>query len=153
DIDSSGKSLGSAAVRHAVETKKPQLLVCGHIHASGGKTATIAETTVINAGPAGVEWTLLTIETIWQKLLREVLGTAGLSEDDALNLMILVHTHELQLKHAPFLDRPGVTRIAPFTQRGAAAVVADLWHKRDDAERTNYVYWYVQFSTITPHED
>jgi hypothetical protein len=108
---------------------------------------------VINAGPAGIEWTLLTIETIWQKLLREVLGTAGLSEDDALNLMILVHTHELQLKHAPLLDRPGVTRVAPFTQRGAAAVVADLWHKRDDPQRTNYVYWYHQFNTTTPNGD
>jgi hypothetical protein len=96
---------------------------------------------------------MLTIQTIWQKLLREALGRDGLSEDDALNLMILVHTHELQLKHAPLPDRPGVTRIAPFTQRGAAAVVADLWHTRDDPQRTNYVYWYVQFNTITPYED
>ncbi|HEV3145254.1 MAG TPA: metallophosphoesterase family protein [Gemmataceae bacterium] len=56
DEDSQGKSLGSIAVRAAVLRLKPTLVVCGHIHASAGMQASLGTTTVINAGPNGVEW-------------------------------------------------------------------------------------------------
>lgn len=55
DQDSSGRSLGSLAIREAVDRLAPRLVVCGHIHASSGQVATHGPTTVVNAGPAGVE--------------------------------------------------------------------------------------------------
>lgn len=58
DRDGSGRSLGSVAVRDAVTRLKPSLVVCGHIHASSGQQASIGPTTVINAGPDGIEWEL-----------------------------------------------------------------------------------------------
>ncbi len=58
DVASNGLSLGSTAVRAAIERLQPALVVCGHVHASAGQTATIGTTTVINAGPGGREWTL-----------------------------------------------------------------------------------------------
>ncbi len=58
DASSSGQSLGSASVRRAVEQKQPVLVVCGHIHASGGQQAMLEQTPVVNAGPRGIEWTL-----------------------------------------------------------------------------------------------
>lgn len=58
DVSSYGKSLGSVAVRKTIEYKKPKLVVCGHIHASAGKHATIGSTTVVNAGPQGMVWEL-----------------------------------------------------------------------------------------------
>ena len=60
DQASTCQRLGSTAVRAAVERCRPRLVVCGHIHASAGRQETIGQTTVINAGPAGVEWTLRT---------------------------------------------------------------------------------------------
>lgn len=56
DISSSGRSLGSRAVLAAMERCSPQLLVCGHIHESGGKEVKVGSTTVINAGPRGIWW-------------------------------------------------------------------------------------------------
>jgi uncharacterized protein len=56
DTDSGGKNRGSSAIRDAVAHLQPVLVVCGHIHACGGKIAALEKTTVINAGPAGVEW-------------------------------------------------------------------------------------------------
>jgi Icc-related predicted phosphoesterase len=56
DRDSSGRSLGSVAVRAAIERCDPVLAVCGHIHASAKQQALIGNTTVINAGPEGVFW-------------------------------------------------------------------------------------------------
>jgi Icc-related predicted phosphoesterase len=53
-----GQSLGSIAVRDAVERTQPLLVVCGHIHASGGQHTTIGRTAVVNAGSTGVEWEL-----------------------------------------------------------------------------------------------
>ena len=61
DVTGSGQSLGSTAVRDAVTRLKPRLVVCGHIHASAGKRAQIANTVIINAGPAGF---LLDLETV-----------------------------------------------------------------------------------------
>ena len=58
DRSSSGQSLGSTAVRDAIIQKKPLLVVSGHIHASGGKSATLNATPIVNAGPAGIMWEL-----------------------------------------------------------------------------------------------
>jgi Icc-related predicted phosphoesterase len=58
DVSSRGQSLGSVAVRRAVERVRPALVVCGHIHGSAGVTAMLGETPVVNAGPDGVEWEL-----------------------------------------------------------------------------------------------
>jgi Icc-related predicted phosphoesterase len=56
DVSSRGLSLGSTAVRDTVLRTRPRLVVCGHIHESGGQTGKLGETPVVNAGPAGVEW-------------------------------------------------------------------------------------------------
>jgi Icc-related predicted phosphoesterase len=54
DVDGGGSSRGSTAVRDLILAKKPALVVCGHIHASWGRSEKLSDTTVINAGPAGV---------------------------------------------------------------------------------------------------
>jgi len=58
DVSSSGRSLGSVAVREVVDRRKPRLVVCGHIHASGGRSEVVDGVDVVNAGPIGVKWTL-----------------------------------------------------------------------------------------------
>ncbi len=58
DLSSDGRSLGSQAVRETILVKKPNLVVCGHIHGSAGQIDRIGETTVINAGPQGIIWEL-----------------------------------------------------------------------------------------------
>ncbi len=58
DLSSDGRSLGSQAVRETILNKKPNLVVCGHIHGSAGQIDRIGETTVINAGPQGIIWEL-----------------------------------------------------------------------------------------------
>jgi Icc-related predicted phosphoesterase len=58
DVSSLGRSLGSTAIRATIESKRPLLAVCGHIHESGGREEWIGSTPVINAGPRGVEWEL-----------------------------------------------------------------------------------------------
>jgi Icc-related predicted phosphoesterase len=58
DQTGTGQSLGSTTVRDAVIRLKPRLVVCGHIHASGGKRTQIGNTTIINAGPGGTLFTL-----------------------------------------------------------------------------------------------
>jgi Icc-related predicted phosphoesterase len=58
DVSSRGTSLGSEAVRRAIERVTPRLVVCGHIHASAGRSEHIGSTPVVNAGPFGVEWVL-----------------------------------------------------------------------------------------------
>jgi len=58
DVASNGESLGSTALRAAVERLRPKLVVCGHIHGSAGQSARIGPSTVINAGPEGLVWTL-----------------------------------------------------------------------------------------------
>ncbi len=58
DTAFAGKHLGSTAVRDAVLRAQPRLVVCGHIHESGGQTGILSSTPVINAGPQGVEWSI-----------------------------------------------------------------------------------------------
>ncbi|RYX84314.1 serine/threonine protein phosphatase [bacterium] len=56
DQSSAGKSLGSKSVARCIADKKPKLLVCGHIHASSGRSQRVGQTLVVNAGPGGMEW-------------------------------------------------------------------------------------------------
>jgi Icc-related predicted phosphoesterase len=58
DVRDSGESCGSTTVRELIDTKRPKLIVCGHIHACWGRTEQIGDTTVVNAGPKGVEFEL-----------------------------------------------------------------------------------------------
>ncbi len=58
DQSSRGTSLGSRAVRQTILDRQPRLVVCGHIHASGGQQEMLGETLVVNAGPAGLVVTL-----------------------------------------------------------------------------------------------
>jgi len=58
DMSSSGASLGSTAVRDAVLRLRPRLVVCGHVHGSAGRHAELEGVPVVNAGPAGMPWTL-----------------------------------------------------------------------------------------------
>jgi Icc-related predicted phosphoesterase len=54
DISSSGKHLGSSAIRKIILQGSPKLVVCGHIHESAGRMAKLGQTVVINAGPEGM---------------------------------------------------------------------------------------------------
>ena len=54
DMASNDLSLGSVAIRETILSKKPPLVVCGHIHESAGQQAVLGESVVINAGPAGI---------------------------------------------------------------------------------------------------
>ena len=54
DRTSRGEHCGSEAVLEAIESKRPRLVVCGHIHDSWGHDEMVGSTRVINAGPRGV---------------------------------------------------------------------------------------------------
>ena len=58
DVDGGGESRGSTAVAELIRTKRPALVVCGHIHACAGRTETLDGTPVVNAGPHGVRFDL-----------------------------------------------------------------------------------------------
>lgn len=53
DISGSGQHLGSEAILGAIEAKRPQLAVCGHIHESWGLESRLGPTRIANLGPAG----------------------------------------------------------------------------------------------------
>jgi uncharacterized protein len=53
DASSGGDHLGSQAILEAIEAKRPQLAVCGHIHEAWGAEDEIGPTKVINLGPSG----------------------------------------------------------------------------------------------------
>ncbi len=58
DVSSRGESLGSTSVAACIRDRQPRLVVCGHIHESGGKTGRIGDVPVVNAGPGGIAWDL-----------------------------------------------------------------------------------------------
>ena len=47
------KHVGSLAIREAVETRRPPLVVCGHIHECWGQEAHIGDSWIVNPGPKG----------------------------------------------------------------------------------------------------
>lgn len=51
DLNAEGESIGSTAVRAAIERAQPRLCLCGHVHDSWGRTGTIGRTEVHNLGP------------------------------------------------------------------------------------------------------
>lgn len=55
DRTSAGQSVGSVAIRAAIERVQPKLAVCGHIHDSWGETGLIGACEVQNLGPF-VNW-------------------------------------------------------------------------------------------------
>ncbi|WP_170440254.1 metallophosphoesterase family protein [Ruegeria arenilitoris] len=55
DRTSQGQSIGSSAVRDAVERIQPDLALCGHIHDSWGYRGEIGRTRIANLGPK-VNW-------------------------------------------------------------------------------------------------
>ena len=48
-----GRHLGSEAILHTIESKRPSLALCGHIHQSWGQESMIGQTRVVNLGPKG----------------------------------------------------------------------------------------------------
>ncbi|MBM2291880.1 metallophosphoesterase family protein [Sulfitobacter pseudonitzschiae] len=55
DVTSGGESVGSTAIRAAVERIQPKLMFCGHIHDCWGQEGQIGDTRVVNLGPT-VNW-------------------------------------------------------------------------------------------------
>ncbi|NRB16817.1 MAG: metallophosphoesterase family protein [Rhodobacteraceae bacterium] len=55
DVTSGGVSVGSEAIRAAIERLQPQLALCGHIHDSWGQRGFIGDCEVVNLGPT-VTW-------------------------------------------------------------------------------------------------
>lgn len=51
DVTSAGLSVGSTAIRAAIERIQPRLAFCGHIHDSWGRSGQIGATRVVNLGP------------------------------------------------------------------------------------------------------
>jgi uncharacterized protein len=47
------KGLGSQAILDTIESKRPRLAVCGHIHECWGQESRVGETRVVNLGPSG----------------------------------------------------------------------------------------------------
>ncbi|MGB2851159.1 MAG: metallophosphoesterase [Solirubrobacterales bacterium] len=53
DQSAAGEHLGSHAIRAAIEQRRLQMAVCGHIHESWGTRSEIADTPIANLGPDG----------------------------------------------------------------------------------------------------
>ncbi|QDT09595.1 metallophosphoesterase family protein [Planctomycetes bacterium K23_9] len=58
DHDSAGRVRGSQAILESVRSRKPTLVVCGHIHSDWGKQVKVGPSIVLNAGPQGVVVTI-----------------------------------------------------------------------------------------------
>ncbi|MEM6304625.1 MAG: metallophosphoesterase family protein [Pseudomonadota bacterium] len=52
DVTSKGVSIGSEALRAAIERLHPALVLCGHVHDCWGQEARIGASRVVNLGPA-----------------------------------------------------------------------------------------------------
>jgi Icc-related predicted phosphoesterase len=55
DVTGNGMSVGSTALRAAIERIQPRLAVCGHVHESWGQEGMIGASRVVNLGPT-VNW-------------------------------------------------------------------------------------------------
>ena len=53
DLSGAGEHLGSTAIAEAIEAKRPELAVCGHIHESWGEESELGPTRIVNLGPEG----------------------------------------------------------------------------------------------------
>ena len=53
DVSGAGDHLGSEAVLGVIESKRPVLAVCGHIHESWGSESQLGPTRILNLGPSG----------------------------------------------------------------------------------------------------
>jgi hypothetical protein len=95
----------------------------------------------------------MTRETARVELLQYAIQ-GGLTEEDALLWMALLHTHEIHLPPGTLEDLNGRDAVVlpAETRRGAAGVMAALWRKRSDPLRTNYLYWYNEYGRRTPYE-
>ncbi|WP_071674493.1 metallophosphoesterase family protein [Nioella nitratireducens] len=51
DVTSHGQSVGSTAIRAAIERIRPRLALCGHIHDSWGQEGHLGAARVVNLGP------------------------------------------------------------------------------------------------------
>src|SRR5262249_39950127 len=58
DRDSGGPRPGRVPGPDPVRRAPPPLVVCGHIHGCAGQQERIGSSTVVNAGPKGIEWEL-----------------------------------------------------------------------------------------------
>jgi len=80
-----------------------------------------------------------------------------LTEEEALLWMVLLHTHEIHIHprtlavHCADAGTGDAIVLPADTQRGAAHVIASLWHDRTDHQRCDYAYWYWQYNTRTPY--
>lgn len=88
-------------------------------------------------------------ESIYEILLRSSVANDR-DEEELLNWMELLHTHEIHLREACIEDAPGLKAIQCATQRAAADAVARIWGDRQDAERTSYRYWYRLYQSRKP---
>jgi hypothetical protein len=69
--------------------------------------------------------------------------------------MVLLHTHEIQLRPGVIADASGApASCAPLTQRDAAEVVASVWADSvgGEDERAAAAYWYRKVNTQAPYE-
>jgi hypothetical protein len=72
-------------------------------------------------------------EELWRDAIPD-----GLSEEDALLWMALLHTHEIHLRSGTLEGLNGGGVVLPAdTRRGVAAVIAASWRKRSDPVRTD----------------
>ena len=53
DQSRSGKHLGSEAVLRSIESKRPVVALCGHVHEQWGRESKVGATRVVNLGPKG----------------------------------------------------------------------------------------------------
>ena len=93
----------------------------------------------------------MTIDEIHRLIAKDALGEHP-DDDDALGLMLLLHTHRIHLREPILTDRPGVLELAAITQRHASEVVAAVWPNRVDAKRIDRGYWFFAFNARTPYE-
>jgi hypothetical protein len=108
----------------------------------------LARTGAQGAGSRGVG--LLTLDEALAAVTRAALGPSP-SDEDALGVMVLLHTHRLTLAE-PVSDRPGARVFDALTQRHVAELISAAWKDRADPVRCRREHWYHQFNTLTPFE-